>query len=224
MTTHSVTFTKTLLTPSLEKSEPSSSFNLEDIYRGNAFDLGEIYRKGTLVKKDLKKAIYHYKHAAAQGHLQAQLQLGYWYFNGLEDVMEISDFVRARHYFTKASEKENADAQYHLGILYLNGTGVEKNKFTAFNYLKRAADNGHGDAQFKVATMYATGGVGIAHQDPELAEHYFVKAAAQGHLESCATLHRMYFHGIDVEKDYKKSYAYGLQIIGKAVDRFFLLG
>ncbi len=48
----------------------------------------------------------------------------------------------------------DAQAQFDLALCYANGTAVEKNMECAFEWHKKAAEQGHGDAQFALGLYY----------------------------------------------------------------------
>ena len=72
----------------------------------------------------------------------------------------------------------DAAAQFYLGLRYKLGQGVAKNPTQAFNWFKKAADQGIKEAQLNVGQMYASG-EGVK-QDINSAKTYLMKSAKQG--------------------------------------------
>jgi len=76
----------------------------------------------------------------------------------------------------------NNFAILNIGTLFYLGKGVEQNYFKAFEWYKKATQNGDGVAQFFVGRMYRDG-LGI-HKDNVLAHAWFNVAAALGNEEA----------------------------------------
>jgi len=89
------------------------------------YQLAHKYYLGEGVEKDLNRAFEHYQKAANQGHSQAQVELGfYYYYQGNSVVAQ--DYIKAREWFEKSALQENLLAQHNLGVIYDYGEGVEK--------------------------------------------------------------------------------------------------
>ena len=67
--------------------------------------------------------------------------------------------------------------QFHLGRFYHDGIGVDQDKELAFDWIKRAAAQGHPVAQTKLAQMLEVGDG--CDEDLEQAEQWYLKAAEQ---------------------------------------------
>ncbi len=91
--------------------------------------------------------------AADQGDSEAQLRMGYRYWNG--DGVEKS-VNQAIAYFKKAADKGNVDAQLELGEIYYDGEGVNKDEKTAKIWLEKAAAQGNERAK-KILQQYIIG-------------------------------------------------------------------
>jgi hypothetical protein len=74
-------------------------------------------------------------------------------------------------------------AMYYLCTLYLSGKGIEQNEYIAFDYCKRAAEEGIVDAQFQLGLMYLNA-IGIVQEDDDKALEWLRKAANGGHSEA----------------------------------------
>ena len=123
---------------------------------GNAeaqFALGWIYMRGEGytgttymrdVPKDVEKAHDLYQKAAAQGHVNAQYNLGMLYKLGL-GVKEDAD--KAFMWLQKAAAQGNDIAQYNVGAMYADGAGVERNLARACAWVALAAAQGNEKAR-----------------------------------------------------------------------------
>jgi hypothetical protein len=114
-------------------------------------ELGNMYKNGNSVAKDIVQAISWFEKAAEQGNAEAQCELGYCYkMDGTK-----KDYAMAFNWLEKAAEQENAKAQYELGICYLIGEGVEENSEAANGWFEKAEKNGSVDAR-----VFTGGGLG----------------------------------------------------------------
>jgi TPR repeat protein len=87
----------------------------------------------------------------------------------------------------EAAEQGDAKAQAKLGAMYFLGhDGIEKDEIQAFEWLMKAAKQGHIEAEVMVAAMYDRG-LGVP-ADVNAATSWYEKAAAQGHGASLAIL------------------------------------
>ena len=109
-------------------------------------NIGEAYFQGDGVDKDNYKAIEWYKKAAAQGESGAMIRIGQIYDIYLgADI----DWNEARKWYEKAASKGNGVGLRNLGEFYLFGVGgVSKNKSTAINLFKKAANKGDKKSDF----------------------------------------------------------------------------
>ncbi len=110
--------------------------------------------------------------AAAQGDLDAQVELGNRYCAGA-DVYQ--DYVQAFQLFSRAANRGHAWAQYYLGIMCQHGEGVDQDSKKAFYWIKKAAAQGLAIAQYDLGVMYQHG-IGV-EQDSQEAFHWVRKAA-----------------------------------------------
>ncbi|MSO64268.1 MAG: hypothetical protein EXQ85_00430 [Alphaproteobacteria bacterium] len=113
-------------------------------------NIGQLYRLGQGVPKDLAVAANWYRLAAEQGLARAQANLGVMYLRG-EGVAQ--DHGPAANWFLKAAEQGHAISQYNLALLYEQGLGVERNRTKAVGWLQRAAEGGHDPAGEQLAQL-----------------------------------------------------------------------
>jgi TPR repeat protein len=121
-------------------------------------------------------AVDKYRLDAAQGHADAQFNLGLCYRRG--EGVEKND-AEAVRWFRLAAEQCSALAQCNLGFSYYLGEGVEKSEVEAFRWFGLAAAQGLAHAQHNLGFCYSSG-VGVP-RDLERAAELFKLAAEQGH-------------------------------------------
>ncbi|MBQ8447383.1 MAG: SEL1-like repeat protein, partial [Clostridia bacterium] len=154
------------------------------------FDLGEkyYYGRGGFVT-NYTQAANHYRKAAENGHVKAQVEIGRCYENG-RGVLK--DPALAVSWITKAAEKGNADAQASLGYYYDTGFGVVQNYYKAVEWYTKAALQNNKTAQYNLAICYEYGRGVIA--DKYKAIEWYNKAAAQGHAKARDAAARLSAH------------------------------
>nr|WP_298146172.1 tetratricopeptide repeat protein [uncultured Pseudomonas sp.] len=92
---------------------------------------------------DLPDALAACQQAAQSGDLQAQFELGEFFYDGKHTAR---DLEQALHWFESASLQGHAQAQYRLGMMFSRGEGVPANNVQAYIVLKMAAVNGSDEA------------------------------------------------------------------------------
>jgi len=106
------------------------------------FNLALLYYTGVGIPQDRRYAIYWYKKAAEQGHIQAQYFLGKLYnFGEGEEVRQ--DFKLAVYWLTKAAEQGHIQAQYLLGHMYEYDDEPPQDYKLAFFWYTKAAEQNH---------------------------------------------------------------------------------
>ncbi len=110
------------------------------------FNMGQAYKLGRAVTKDLGLARDYYRKAAAKGHLPAQANLGILLFQAGEKV-------EATRWLKAAADRNEMRAQYVLGIAHWNGDGVPRSLTLAYAYLARASALGLTEATGALNTL-----------------------------------------------------------------------
>ncbi len=110
------------------------------------FNMGQAYKLGRGVPADLKIAQSWYQKAAAQGHDQAQANLGLILF-------ESGQRAAAMPWLRKAADRGDARAQYVLGTAMFNGDVVAKDWPRAYALMTRAAAQGLPQAASSLTQM-----------------------------------------------------------------------
>lgn len=93
--------------------------------------------------EELPSALEACQQAAASGDLQAQFELGEFYYDGKRVERDLG---QALQWFERASLQGHAQSQYRLGMMFFRGDGVPANAVQAYIVLKMAAVNGSDEA------------------------------------------------------------------------------
>lgn len=110
------------------------------------FNMGQAYKLGRGVPPDLAMARAWFEKAAAQGHEQAEANLGLILF-------QEGERSRAMPWIEKASDRGDARAQYILGTALFNGDFVGKDWPRAYALMRRAAAAGIPQAKTALGQM-----------------------------------------------------------------------
>lgn len=110
------------------------------------FNLAQAYRFGRSVPVDMKAAEDWYRRAAAQGHLQAEDNLGLIMFQN-------GDRQNAMPMIRRSADRGDPRAQYVLATAMFNGDFAEKDWTTAYALMTRASATGLARASSSLAQM-----------------------------------------------------------------------
>jgi len=110
------------------------------------FNLGQAYKLGRGVKRDLAMAEALFAKAAAQGHLNAADNLGLLLF-------QRGERARAMPYIQAAAGRGDPRAQYLLGLAHFNGDNVAKDWVRAYALVSLAQQAGLPQAAPALAQM-----------------------------------------------------------------------
>ncbi|AYC34405.1 sel1 repeat family protein [Pseudomonas cavernae] len=91
----------------------------------------------------LAEALSTCRQAAQNGDVQAEYELGEFYYDGQRTPRDLS---QALNWFEQASLQGHAQAQSRLGMMFFRGEGVPANNVQAYIVLKMAAVNGAEEA------------------------------------------------------------------------------
>lgn len=193
--------------------------------------LGDNYKKGLGVEKNLEKAIYWYKRATSQGFTPAQVNLGLQYSQGkykdlkkakqwlilgassgvlvaqlrLAEIYEASgNIAEATKWYWIVAEQDNPIAQTKLGLIFLNGKGsVRRSYFKAISFLGVAAKKGNLIAQTELGVIFLQGIV--VERDIKEGLRLLNAAADKNHVPAFFQLGRFYSENTN-NKDYAKKW------------------
>lgn len=211
-----ILFVSLFVLPSGYAEDKSFEHILQLAEKGDAdaqFDVGICYFLGEpalgmppseLIEQNYEKAIYWYEKSAEQGNVKAQRNLGRMYEEGIGVAQ---DYQKARKWYEKAAKGEDLDALFRLATLHYKGLGGSQNFKEALDLYKRAATLNPG-AQYMVAYMYYKG-QGVSGNDNYVqAANWFKQNAYFGDPRGMLMLGIFYKHGVGVQKDYRKAYAW----------------
>ena len=143
---------------------------------------------------------------AEQGDPAAQTILGFWHYNGFEDIRQ--DYKLAVSWWEKAAKQNNPDAIANLGYCYQRGHGVEPDSTTAFKLFESAQSKGstnvipmHDQLARQQKSVFSAlllediyrKGIGTK-KDVRKAEEYLVMAAEYGHTPSISSYAMMLYN------------------------------
>jgi TPR repeat protein len=178
---------------------------------------------------DGKRSLAWLEKAAAQGHVNAQLAMGFYFLfkaereplmkkwrnhlNGNINMMplhlgvtlaiatlfEANDDHLAFEWFKKSSAQTNSEGQFWLGYCYYNGIGVEQSYSEAFSEFFKAAGQRMPDAMFWLAHFYFEG-IGAPKNDA-LAFEWLMKSVEGGCDDGYLMLGDLYRQGKCVEQN-----------------------
>ncbi len=101
------------------------------------------------------------------------------YFDKGYEAEKDKDFIQAKVFYEKASERGHSKAPSYLGTMFLKGLGnLPQDKALAYQLFLKGANNGHVRAMFNLAAMLEKGN-GIT-KDVNLAIYWYEQAGKQG--------------------------------------------
>lgn len=107
------------------------------------FNLGQLYRLGQGVPKDVLKAEEYYRRAAEKGHIGAQGNLGTLYYFAVPNAPRVEDALK---WWQRAAVKGDARSQYMLGVVFFNGKEMPRDSVRAYAWMRLAAAAGLAEA------------------------------------------------------------------------------
>lgn len=147
------------------------------------FELGNCYKNGHGVKKDLKSARKYIISAAEKGHLDARRML---ITENEQLELPADQFIHWLIVSINKDEEYSTHSMYLLAECYMEGYGVEKNFESAFDYWATLVNLNHTPALHAIGKRYFEGR-GVA-KDIVKAYAYWKKAAIHGYIPSLEAL------------------------------------
>lgn len=160
--------------------------------------MGEIYREGILVEKELKKAFQYYSKAVEAGNPNGYFYLGRAYATG-EGVSQ--NGKKALEWYGK-SVKAGLAGRESIGDMYFYGQGVPKDYEKAIFWYSQEAQRGNARVQVKLGDLYWNG-VEIPQNDQKAVRYY--QQAAPYHSHAKYQLARAYELGRGIPKDIERA-------------------
>lgn len=102
--------------------------------------LGQMYRKGEGVDKNLIEAERWYRKSAEQGNALAQYNLGWMFDIGAGVRQNIAETFK---WYTRAARQGDQYAPFNMGTMYYRGEGVNKDFINTYYWFDIAMTNGN---------------------------------------------------------------------------------
>jgi len=140
--------------------------------------LGDCYRYGYVVDKNIEKALDSYKRTIEINDMHVPIvrshcSIAEMYEKG-EGVPQ--SFQTSAYYYMHAADRHSSEAQWKVGNMFENGNGVDLDIDRAVMYFKLSARGGNEDAHLKVETYLV--GQGVEHPRVSLVKSIEEVAAA----------------------------------------------
>jgi TPR repeat protein len=169
-----------------------------------------LYYSDSAKPRDVAKAMHFYEKAAKLGHLDAQLNLGRFYYVG--DGVE-QDYVKARKWIQKAAGQGSAQGFFLMGTLYFDGLGLKQDIKKAADYYELSIAGGYACAMHNLGCMHYFGqGIEV---DAGKASELFRLGANLNHPPCLCNLGACYSLGRGVDPDERE----GLRLYREAAIR-----
>ena len=179
--------------------------------RGSAdayLTLGDLYREGEYVQKDINAAVFNYERGAKSGSIEACEILGDIYTAGKEIAR---DFVKALSFYDKAAslgsqkgERRRNEIIAERERLYNNAVQSESSA-EKFKLYAIASAMGHAKAMTSLAECYEKG-IGT-EKDGVAAYNFYLEAAELSENGALIPLGKCYLNGFGVNRDFKLALA-----------------
>lgn len=158
------------------------------------WELAKIYRDGELVIRNLGQYISHLTDAADLGNAEAQMALGWEYYDGV--ILNKDDAV-AFEWFRKAADQGMPKAKFQVGYMYAHGIGVPKSKAEAEMWYSSTGITGDAELFMRIGLDFEYGINGIVHNEVE-AGRWYKFGADMGH-DKCILCWRSLMSGLSGE-------------------------
>ncbi len=175
-------------------------------------ELGLMYENGVGVYQNLKKAFEYYTKAKERGLLEAYTKLGLMHQYGRGAEFNLPLAIR---YFNKVKLESDdpyvRDAHRRLlGELYAEISISQTNSKLAFEWMRRAAEEGHPNSFLAMADAYRDGR-GVPQDYTRAVAMYLKMAKEEQNIYAMQVLGYMYGNGLGVVKDYEKAHEWYLE-------------
>lgn len=140
--------------------------------------LGDFYRSGTGVGKDINEAVRWYSLAAERGDRFAARDLAKMYFQGEGVDRDMKQFLA---WTAKAAELGHPEAQANLGLMLVQGKELSKDASTGVKLVQDAAAQGDGFAWSLIGSFHQDG---LLPKSPAKALAAYQQAVAKGYREA----------------------------------------
>jgi len=149
--------------------------------------MSDLYHLGLCVNKNDKQALKWLQKSAAQSHMEAMRDLGYYFYWGRGTE---KNYKAAVHWFEKAAEAGESQSQLNLGEMYEKGEGVPQSYLSAKEWYQKSAELGKSDAALKLSILLTSGVLG--YEDIKGALKWVLPFAGQGDAKSQIIVANLY--------------------------------
>lgn len=161
-----------------------------------AHNLAGLYLSGALGVPNFRRALELLQQAAAAGHPQSLVSLGYVYQNGIGTNV---DSTKAADYFRQAAELGLVEGKFRFAEILLKSTQDSATINRALAFIEEASKAGYPPALHAVGDMLRHGAFVVKNTDRAL--EFYKSASNGGYAESAFTIADMYLNGTDVHRD-----------------------
>ena len=158
--------------------------------------MGDVYRDGRGVEKDLKEARYWYALGAEKHNVFAELNLALIYEGGLG--VQVNK-AKAVQWLWRSAKQGFAPSMEKLAGYYLEGDIIPKDERQAALLLQGAAEMGHVWAEQRLGQLYISG-TGVK-ADPQVGREWIERSATQGNVYAQAEVAKLYRDGVGGKPD-----------------------
>ena len=205
--------------PLLLAGENSYKKSKEEAEYYRKLNLARAYERGTVLKKDERKAFFYYSEAATnwnytepealeylekkakEGNPYAELSYGTYYD---DDERRSYDPGKAFYWCSKAAEKNIPVALNKLALMYIFGRGVKKDVKKSKELMLKAAELGAENAQEYLVRLYS-GYDNITEPNYKEAFKWIEVLVKKGSLSAKYNMGVCYFYGWGVPEDKSKA-------------------
>lgn len=168
--------------------------------------LGQMYRDGKGVKKDLPKSVSYLERAGGMSSVDAQRMLTVHYLNQ-------RNVAGAVKWMKMGASNGEPTCMYLMGKSLIEGNGLDMDKKKGVEWIERAAEKDHWNAVSLLGDCYMQGdGVG---QDASKAADFYSRAAKHGHTPSMWKLAVCHTNGTGAVMDFDQATIWYAKAVAK---------
>ena len=116
------------------------------------------------------------------------------------------NYIQALDAFYALAKEGDAKAQFNVGLIYAMGKGVNRDRYQAKEWYRKAADQGNSAAQYNLAKLLMEHSENRDSRMVKQAIYWYKKAAEGGEAEALNDLALLYLDGRGVEKNELKAF------------------
>lgn len=164
-------------------------WNMPEAY----YKLGQIFKTGKGMIKDLVGSVLMYNLGAMLGHVPSKMALASALFHGEGIVV---DKPGAANIYKELADKGNTTSQYNYAVMCMTGDGIPQNMELGLKYCKMSAEGEYPSALHALALKYADGSIGEVNR--QKAHDLYMRASLKDHNKSRFQLGKMYEEDGDI--------------------------